>query len=157
MLGWLSGTEKPSRALLSTLLQRIYKANVSNMFLFWPLSPSYSENIRHRNRAPAPCQRRWGMSMCPGGPHGPLRGGRPTSGTASGSAEADESVCVEQRNSYNHLCCGRNWRVSLESEFLHDTPQNVMKRDRRNTPYFTSMSACHESNRLKHLRLLQRT
>ena len=77
--------------------------------------------------------------------------------TASGGLEADESVSVEQRNLNDKFSCGRNWRVSLKWEFLHVMPQHVMKPDKRNTPYFKSMSACHECNRLKHLRLLQRT
>ena len=34
------------------------------------------------------------------GPHSPPRGGRPTSGTASGGAEADESVSVDKRSAY---------------------------------------------------------
>ena len=38
------------------------------------------------------------MSQCPRGPQGPPRGGWPNSGTASGGAEADESVSVDKRN-----------------------------------------------------------
>ena len=38
--------------------------------------------------------------MCPMGPHGPPRGGRPKFCTASGGLEADESVSVDKRNPY---------------------------------------------------------
>ena len=63
------------------------------------------------------------MSMCPGGPHGPPRGGRPTSGTARGGAEADESadesVSVDKRNPYTIFAVDRiggspsNGRLSM--------------------------------------------
>ena len=110
-------------------------------FSFWPLSPSgsYSGIVTHRNQAPAPCQRRWGMSQCHRGATGPTSGG----------VEADEiSVC---RATYliHRFCCGRNFRVSFDNEFLHGNYKLLPSFDKRITPYFKSMSACHECLRLE--------
>ena len=70
-----------------------------------------------------PCQWCGGILMCPGGACGPPRGGRPTFGTTSGSAKANESVFVEQHNSYNYFWCGQNWCVSFSWEIVHATLQ----------------------------------
>ena len=103
------------------------------------------------------CQRRWGISQCPSGATGPTEWRRTDLCTASGGIEADESVSVEKLNLNT-----TPWRHGIgvspsNGAFLHGNYKLLWSSDKRNTPYFKSMSVCLECNRPKHFRSLQQT